>query len=165
MEVKERESAENKMLNPQITDVYIGTRDLRKITLYPLSIKDQMSLSDVITSAIQTFVSTNAADDKEMIAGIIVLITQNMGKVLSLVTGLPEEECGKMYEEMTNLQASDIVEKIYEINYGCIAKNVVGLLEKINQLSPSGRQLPTFAKDTTSTDLKISTESPSETVE
>ena len=44
-------SDELKDLNPQIVDVEIGIRSLRKITLYPLSVTDQLKMSDLITKA------------------------------------------------------------------------------------------------------------------
>jgi len=37
---------ESKKLNPQITDVDIGVRDLRTIKIYPLSLKDEKLFGD-----------------------------------------------------------------------------------------------------------------------
>ena len=40
--------AENQDLNPQITEIKIGKRDLRSITLYPLSLADEELFGDYL---------------------------------------------------------------------------------------------------------------------
>ena len=52
-ETKETQDMQN--LNPQITDVEIGVRTLRKIKLYPLSVGDQMKMTAMIASTVSTF--------------------------------------------------------------------------------------------------------------
>ena len=42
-------------LNPQVADVEVGVRNLRKIQIYPLSVADQLATTDLITEAIAGF--------------------------------------------------------------------------------------------------------------
>ena len=155
-------------LNPQITDVEIGVRTLRKIKLYPLAVGDQMKMTAMIASTVSGFLVTQEAKDEALMVGFFVsAINDNLAKFLSLAVGEKEYEGGKfpetekILEDTTNLQASEIAKVIYETNYEQSVKNFKSLFEKIKELFPSERSLPGFAKDIT-TDLKTSSESPLE---
>ena len=79
------ENNEEKKLNPQIVDVEIGIRSLRKITIYPLSMADQLKLTDIIVQAAMA----TMADGKEDMAVptfILQMLQENVGKILSMAT-------------------------------------------------------------------------------
>ena len=85
-------SEELKDLNPQIVDIEIGIRTLRKITIYPLSTTDQFKMSDLITKALQKFFlkggkpkASRDEDDMEFVAFLIGLIRKNIVKVFELI--------------------------------------------------------------------------------
>ena len=78
-------SEEMKNLNPQITDVEIGIRSLRKITVYPLSVSDQFKMSDLITKALQKFFLREDQDDVAFIAFLLGLIKKNLVSILELI--------------------------------------------------------------------------------
>ena len=143
------ERAEDKKLNPQIRTVDVGKKDLREVSIYPLSMMDQMSLSDLISEGLSAFFEVHGDNmdqiDPKFIAFAIGLIKKNIGKVADAVTGEGEEILG----DITNLQLSEIVEIVYKENYDTPVKNVLSLFqgeEKEEFLSE--RPLPQSAKST-----------------
>ena len=151
---------EQAMLNPQIAEVEIGIRNLRKITVYPLSMADQLKLTDTITQALKEQFEKNANSDMAIIAFITNLIKDNLGKIIAMVTD--ETDGDALLGEITNFQAVQIAEILYEVNYGVVAKNFKSLFGKLSPLFLSGRPLPPSVNDT-DTVSKTSTESPGET--
>ena len=53
-EPEKQEPVYTDRLNPQVAEVEIGVRNLRKITIYPLSIADQLSTTDLVSEAIRS---------------------------------------------------------------------------------------------------------------
>ena len=165
-ELKE-ETKDLQQLNPQVMDVQIGIHDLRTIKLYPLSVGDQMKMTSLLGETIASFVaSKEAKDEVRMIGFFIKIVNSNLARFLGLATC--EEPEGDKYPkaevllcDITNLQASNIAEAIYVMNYETSIKNFQSLFEKVKKLFPSERSLQQSAKDTL-TDLETSLESPSE---
>ena len=148
---------ENAKLNPQITDVEIGIRNLRKITIYPLSMGDQLKLTDMIIKAITAQVEKAGSTDLS-VAFIVNVIHENIGKILEMVSD--EEE--SILDELSNSQALAIAEILFDVNYGTVAKNFKSLSEKLTGLFQPERPSPPSANvmDIAS---ETSTESPTET--
>lgn len=157
----EKKKTDNEKLNPQIANATIGVRNLRTITIYPLSMADQLRTTDLISQALQQFVLKGDLQDIAFVSFVVELIKENLAKILEMTT---DEEGDKLLQDMTNVQAMELAEMIWDMNYGSIAKNVKGLAEKVKSLFPSARQLPQSLNTTDSTDSKISSESPSEKV-
>lgn len=153
-------SEEMKNLNPQIVDIKIGIRSLRKITVYPLSVSDQFKMSDLITKALQKFFLKKGEDDVAFIAFLLDLIRKNLVRILELIT--EEKEPGKLLRDITNLQMSEIAMTIYKVNYGEPSKNAESLLDQIKTLFLSGRLLQQSVSDIQDTDSVISSEDRSE---
>ena len=152
---------EQKKINPQITEIEIGIREMRKIKIYPLSMSDQLKLTGLISTAVAAQVAKEEGmENVALVAFIVELVKENLGRILTMVTG----EDDKLLEEVSNLQAAAISEVVYEMNYGIVVKNFKSLFEKVMTLFPSERPLPQFASDT-DTELTTSTENPSETEE
>lgn len=152
---------EDKKLNPQITEFEIGIRDLRKITIYPLSIHDQTEMGKLLQSSLKGLYSGEGdVEDAAFIDGIVGLVRENLPKMIELVA---DEKPGEVLKDMTNVQAMALAQLIYEMNFEDLVKKVRSLLEMIpvNQLL-SGRSPQPSANDT-DTDSKTSIESPSET--
>jgi len=153
---------EQRKINPQIMEIEIGIREMRKIKIYPLSMSDQLGLTNLISTAIAAHVAQEEGGDMAVVAFILELVKENIGRILTMVT----DEDDKLLEEISNLQAAGIAEAVYETNYGIVAKNFKSLFGKVTALFPSERPLPPFANDTDlATDSTISTESPTETAE
>jgi hypothetical protein len=144
---------EEKKLNPQIVDVEIGIRSLRKITVYPLSMADQLKLTDIIVQA--AMASVNSGQDMAIPTFILQMMQENVGKILSMAT----DEDEKLMNEISNLQAVEIANVLFEVNYGAVAKNFKSLSEKMKEMFQPERPLPQSVNGT-DTGLKTSTESP-----
>ncbi len=152
---------EKQNINPQITEVEIGIRGLRKITIYPLSIPDQLKMTDLIAKALQEFMTVGKGlEDIAVVSFIVGFIRENIGKILEMVT---DDEKGKdLLKDMSNFQASEIAKTIFEVNYGSVLKNLEGLIEKMKSLFLSVGPLPQSVSDTEDTDLSTSTNDLSE---
>ena len=151
---------EQKKLNPQVMEVEIGIRELRRIKIYPLSMSDQLELTDLISTALAAqFAKDDGWQELEIVAFIVNLMKENLNRILTMVS---DEDGDKLLAEISNLQAAAIAEAVYETNYGIVAKNFKSLFGKLSTLFPSERPLPPSVNDT-DTDLMTSTESPTGT--
>jgi len=149
-----------KELNPQITNVKVGKRNLREITIYPLSIGDQIKMSDLITKALQKFFLGSKKGDVEYVTFLLELIRKNMIRILEYV--MEEKVSNAFLDDITNFQLSEIAKIIYEVNYESPAKNVESLLSQAKNLFLLGGQLPQSVKDTLDMDLSTTSENHSE---
>lgn len=146
-----------KQLNPQIREVLIGTRELRKVTIYPLSAADQFKLSDIIQKGMAMFFEQNADDafGPEMIAAVMELIKENIGSIIKIVA--PSIRADVFMKNVTNDQLSEIIGHVYRDNYEKPVKNVMSLFERETTVPHLERQSPRSVNDT-GTPLNDSTE-------
>jgi len=149
-------------LIPQVAEVTVGIRDLREIKVYPLSMADQLKLTDLITTALQEFTDAGEVNDMVFVGAVIEMIKSNIGRIISMVS---DEDGDKILEELTNEQALEIAEAIFDMNYGILGKNLKSLGEKARKLFPSARLSRPSFNDIVDTDSKISSENPTETEE
>ncbi len=175
-------------MNPQITTVEIGIRKVEIITMYPLSIADQFSMSELITEALQAFFNKkdSTSDDEqevvdlpeqmkdiEFVSFCIDLIQTNLVKILTLVTDhTTTVKASKLLDKITNDQMATIATIIYQMNYENSLKNAVGLFQKVmsnlpgkTQTPSSKRPLPQSLNDTLNTDSNTSSDSATKTVD
>jgi len=146
---------EERKLNPQIVDVEIGVRNLRKITLYPLSMADQLKLTDIIVTAAVSAAKTNS--DMAVPAFIVQMLQENIGKIIQMVT----DEDESVVSDISNMQAVEIADVLFDVNYGAVAKNFKSLSDKMKAVFQPERQSQPSVNGT-AIDLKTSTESPIE---
>lgn len=119
-------------LNPQIIDVEIGTRELRTVKIYPLSMHDQLQMTDLIVLTItQLSEFQKQGSDIEILEKIVQGIQDNLDKLLLYVTDENEKVSSK---DVTNDQALIIAEMIYLVNYDSFSKNLKGLTTKMKGL-------------------------------
>ncbi|MDD5053716.1 MAG: hypothetical protein PHO27_13355 [Sulfuricurvum sp.] len=152
-------------LNPQIKDVEIGIRNLRSIKIYPLSVSDQLTATNLVTSALQVFMTNKDVKNNDLlfVAFMLEQIRTNASEILKMV--LDETESPEaVLKDMSNEQMMVIVKAIYEVNYESLSKNVKSLLEKTKKESVSERQSQQSVKSM-DTNSMTSSESPGETVE
>ena len=146
---------EQKILNPQIHEVQIGVRELRNISIYPLSFADEIKLTDLISEALRAFlVRENQHNDMAFVAFMVDLIKKNLSKIISLVT---DEEGEDVLQDITNVQMIEIVNIIYDVNFEIPSKNARSLTKKVKTLFPSVRPQPQSA-NSTDTNLNSATE-------
>jgi len=125
----------NKM-NPDITTSDIGIINLRTITIYPLSVANQLDATDLIIKVVNGMSSLDKIDDEAVVKTFIDLVGDNIQKILNMVTSEAEVID---FAELTNTQLLEIVQKIYEINYKDVSKNLKDLIQKMQPLLASMR--------------------------
>lgn len=139
---------EKRKINPQIASLEIGTRNLRTIKIYPLSFGDQLEMTDLITETIQKFLEARGEklqeDNIEFVQFVLNLLRNNLTKVIKLIS----DEDEKMLKEITNLQVTELVTIIYEMNYEESIKNARSLVEKIQPMFQLTGQSQQSASDT-----------------
>lgn len=149
-------------MNPKIREVEIGTRDLRRIRIYPLSMKDQLELSDLISEGITGYFQTQNEGDSlaAFVAFCVRLIKDNMARLLSILT---DEEGSNLIGEIDNDQLTKIADIVFEVNFGGPLKNLTSLLEKYKTImgkkeeKSHSRRLSRQSVKPTDTDQNIST--------
>jgi Golgi nucleoside diphosphatase len=146
-------------LNPRGVEIEIGIRTPRKITIYPLSVRDQMKLSDLITEALRIFFASTNKEDIEFVSTIINIISKNLNKIMLMIVPDERNQLQKMWASFTkkevdmlidisNNQMLEIVQHVFDMNYGDPLKNAKSLFEKAKELFLSERLLQPSAKDT-----------------
>ena len=147
-------------LNPQKKEVEIGARTLKTLTLWPLSMTDQLELASIIEVAISKILN-ETSNDVTFIMAIKNVIADNLINILTKVTDYPTPvRAKKILDDLTNDQFVEICQSIYEMNYEKISKNVVSLLESMS-ISLTRRPLPMSSNDIQDTALNTSTDFPS----
>ena len=134
-------------LNPQITTVEIGTKSLREVSIFPLSLADQAKTARILAKVFQevmeklssfggedeasegeTLVSmAKQLSDVDILEFIASAIQDNLEVILALVV---DENEKIMLEDLTNTQFYQLVEIIYEVNYEGASKNFVALVKR-----------------------------------
>lgn len=164
-------------LNPEVREIQIGIREFESLKIYPLSIADQMSMSELITESLRKFFGVEGADgqgeaeqkslssvsDVEFVEFLVKLITENLAVALNLITDagtLPQAK--KLLQKITNNQAVEIATIVYEMNYQDSAKNLMSLLGKVMPALQSRRPLQPSSNDTPDMGLNTSSDSVSE---
>ena len=111
------DSSDFQNINPQVRSVTIGKRTLRKISIYPLSLGDQLDLTDLINQAVNSFLqlSPDMSDEAmiQFVAFVLKLIKENIDRLLEMITS----EGVTILKEITNEQLMDIVEVVYKDNF------------------------------------------------
>lgn len=147
----------DKRINPRIKNVEIGILNLREIKIYPLSMTDQLSLTDLINEAMKSFFESDRDGENEnliFVSFIVKTIRDNIKKLLKFVT--PDEKPEIVMKEIDNHQLSEIVKIVYQDNYEVPVKNVMSLFPTEKIQSVLERQSQQSAKDII-TNLKTST--------
>lgn len=127
-------------LNPDIREIYVGVKHLRKIHIYPLSISDQEKLTNLIVTFADKFqnVDWNNVTNDEALDVLKKIITDNLKKILEYVT---DEDERPDLNEMTNNQFYEIVNAIFEVNYEGLVKNMKDLFSRMKNLMVQQNQM------------------------
>ena len=122
-------------LNPEITELTIGTRNLRKITIYPLSMADQFKVTDLIAGVISEAMVSKELDDTAFAILAITMIKENIGKIIEYAT---DENGEEILKELSNKDVVAIADILWQVNYESLSKNFKSLVERVK-----GQFLPT----------------------
>ena len=122
-------------LNPTVVTVQVGTRTLREIQIYPLSVGQQLEASEFIGELTAGLVSVADKDNAFWMGYVVDFLQNRLSGFLGMVTD-EDEDPEKLIHEMTNNQAIEIARIIYEVNFAGLVKNFRGLLDGIRKLSP-----------------------------
>lgn len=134
-------------LNPRIKTIELGISELKEYTIYPLSMADEFKLIDKITDAASRIAQASSGTDVELVGTALGLIKENIEPILEYVT---KADNRPSMEELDNIQFSELVELIYDMNFGAAAKNFQSLSGKIKKLFPStGQSQGSFAPPAT----------------
>lgn len=123
-------------MNPSITSVEVGIRKLREVTIYPLSVHDQLKATEIITEVVNKFATFSGLEDAMVIDSIIKILRPNISAILKLVVDENEEIS---LSELTNPQLESIINIIFAANYKDVIKNSQDLLGKMKPLLASMR--------------------------
>ena len=151
-------------LNPQISTMEIGVRQLRQITIYPLSMSDQFKTTDLITEFVTKTLEFlepsegEQAKDITAVPHIVKSIEKNLIQILGFITEKGEKI---KLDDLTNLQFSELAQLIYDVNYAGAAGNFKSLIAKVKSLLPSMGPSPSFSAKQV-TDLNTSSLGPTE---
>jgi len=140
----------------------IGVRSARLITLYCLSMADEVKFTSVIANAFYKFHELNKKEplppveqpdgpdviafmqeleadgdtfSAEAVSFIITTIQENLTEILKMIC---EEEV--TLNDLTNEQFADLCEKIYEMNFSGALGKFQGLWKKIKNILPQTKQ-------------------------
>ncbi len=117
-------------LNPDIREIEIGIKEPRSLTIYPLSVRDQFVMSDLIASVLSNLSQSseeNTEDQMGFIKEIIVAIKQNIVQFLTFVV---DEDPEDLLSELTNNQVFALAKVVYEVNYEGVVKNAQDLIKQ-----------------------------------
>lgn len=115
-------------LIPQPKKIVIGTKQVKEYELYPLSIKDQRQITDLIIEIIKMLITIEKGDNNIILMGRLAdAITTKVPEILSVALGIEKAEA----EEATNEQVFYIVNIILDDNYKDIQKKIAGVAEKV----------------------------------
>jgi len=123
-------------MNPDITTTEVGIRKLREVTIYPLSVHDQLKATEIITDVINTFSTFTELEDSNVIDAVVGILKPNISAILKLVVDENEEIS---LSELTNPQLERIVNIIFAANYKEVIKNSQDLIGKMKPLLASMR--------------------------
>lgn len=120
-------------LNPDIRELQIGVRGLRTVTVYPLSVRDQLKTSSIVSSAVVTFFSGFEDADNVPDTDFAMFVSQLVGGNLESVVRMAladEPEDHDVLAEFTNKQLEELVRAIYEVNYSFLSSLFQTLTQK-----------------------------------
>lgn len=125
--------SEERKLNPEIKTIDVGTRQLRSVHVYPLSVGDQLDITDRLMNTITSLSEGKSSfeSNEEAIEFLRKIITENLGTILEYVTDDGERPT---FNEMTNNQFYQIANIIFEVNYEAFVKNCLSLIERAKEI-------------------------------
>lgn len=152
-------------INPDVRKITYGKKELKELTLYPLSIGDQFKVTNIITEIVQTLVINSAnqrVNDLAFMTAVIRALEKNIGEILVLIADISPEEAEEVVNSLTNTQFVALVESVWETDYEPALKKSKDLFERGKKMFGSRKSSPNFSNSIPNTDLKTFTEKATE---
>lgn len=120
-----------------------GKKQQYSLILWPLSFGDQMKVSDIVVKFVRGLADLyipsedgKQKGDMEIVSEAVTLIGENITKIVALAADLPEndKDIVALRDNITNMQLADLVNYIWEVNYGSVRKNYGGLISELKQV-------------------------------
>lgn len=129
-------------LNPDIRNMEYGKREIKSLQIFPLSIRDQFKLSNMVTSVVTGLVDSQEEyqfSDAAFMRQVMESIESNITEILCVMADIKKEEADEIIDAMTNTQLLELVEIIWIVNYEPAIKKGRDLFERGRNLFPSKR--------------------------
>ena len=126
-------------LNPRIQTTRIGITTLMEKTLYPLSVHDQLKVTELVGSVVDGFSDDRNVEgltDIQIVQKFSKTIEENIEQILGYVSG-PKEENKIDLKDLDNDQLTEIIDIIFTVNYENSIKNLQALRKRAQLLFPS----------------------------
>lgn len=123
-------------MEPMVLVQTVGVRKLKKVKVYPLSVKDQLECTRLLGSVADQLQKPDATT-QELVAKFIYFIENDIDFILKKITE-PEVNL----DNITNTQLTELLQLIYLMNYETASKNLTDLSGKVKDLFRSERSLP-----------------------
>jgi len=158
----ETDEERDQALNPDIDHVTVGRKKLRKIEIYPLSLADQLSMTEVVVGLVNTFLAMEESSDLSFIEMLLNTTQGHFKDILGSIT--EDEDVEVLLGEITNRQAQAIGEKIYEMNYSFLKKKIEPWIKKLKERRglAAAPSLQPVSEDIPSTTFPTTTENDSQ---
>jgi len=150
-------------LNPEVVDIEIGVRYLRKVTFYPLSAAHQLEMTDILESIFKELVGVSQAEDNDeslvvFFQRVLEIIKENINTIIGMIC---EEDPDSLLANMTNNQLVNVITYVYRTNFEGPLKNLMSLFQGEEDSSKWKElvlnQLSQRSVKSTDTDSNIST--------
>jgi len=158
-----------KKINPEVVDIEIGVRHLRKVRFYPLSAKQQLDLTDIIKDIFAEMTNLDAQDESSeslvsFFDKVLVIVKDNIEEIIRMIS---DEDATVILSDTTNSQLVEIIDYVYTTNFEGPLKNLMARFQKPGQdqgdlIQSVLSQLSPQSAKSMDTDLKTSTEKVSE---
>jgi len=132
----------------------IGIKEMKTITLYPLSVADQLKLPQIAADFMQRIAGREDLlniTDMAFVELVTEFIQEKIHIILAFVT-----EAEVSLEELTNLQLMEIVNAIFDMNFEPVLKNWNSLSERVRIAFQLERPSPSSLSGILDTELKMS---------
>jgi hypothetical protein len=110
----------------------VGVRELKEITIFPLSYGDMKKFTDKISEVIKDFAEKQEEGEENTlntIRSILTLIEENLVDISNMVCEEPLD-----VDKMTNEQVVEFCEKVYDLNFEGASKKFQSLKAKVVSL-------------------------------
>jgi len=130
--------------NPQIEEFEVGVRTLKTLHVYPLSVGQELKVSDIVSETLTQFFAQKVADiDEKVVRLFLDLFQKNLKQILTYILDLDElrtlnfNSIDDLLNDITNEQLIDLYELVKEANFDRLIKNLKGPLKNLLMSLPT----------------------------